>query len=84
MTGTQTFSATDLASRAGDVFDAASHSPVVITKHRKPRFVLMSLKRYDMMTNKSSQKSYTIDDMPDNLRDILISALEEDLAGDSG
>jgi len=82
MTGTQTFSATDLAFRSGDVFDAASHAPVMITKYRKPRFVLMSMKRYDMMTNKSSQKSYAIEDMPDELKDLLISELERDLVTD--
>lgn len=37
----------DLNKQGGDVTDAASREPVVLTKHRKPRFVLMS---YDHMS----------------------------------
>jgi prevent-host-death family protein len=36
------FTTGDLNKQAGDVTDAAAREPIVLTKHRKPRFVLMS------------------------------------------
>lgn len=37
------FKAADLTRHTGDLFDAAIPLPVAITKHRKPKFVLMSM-----------------------------------------
>ena len=76
----QNFPAADLARRTGDVLDAASRAPVAITKHRKPRFVLMSLERYEALTGGSGQKAHTLDDMPAELKAMMIAALERDLA----
>ena len=39
----------DLNKQVGDVTDAAAREPVVLTKHRKPRFVLMSYEYYERM-----------------------------------
>ncbi|MER9927279.1 type II toxin-antitoxin system Phd/YefM family antitoxin, partial [Mesorhizobium sp. M0048] len=36
------FTTGDLNKQVGDVTDVASREPVILTKHRKPRFVLMS------------------------------------------
>ena len=80
MTDIQTFSAADLARKIGDILDAASRAPVAITKHRKPRFVLMSFNRYESLTGGSDQKAYTLDDIPDDVRAMMITALERDLA----
>jgi PHD/YefM family antitoxin component YafN of YafNO toxin-antitoxin module len=41
------FAAGDLTRNTGDLFEAAAVSPVAITKHRKPRFVVMSMERFD-------------------------------------
>ena len=40
------FTTGDLNKQVGDVTDAASREPIVLTKHRKPRFVLMSYEHY--------------------------------------
>ena len=74
------FAAADLARKTGDVLGAASRAPVAITKHRKPRFVLMSLERYEVLTGGSDQQAHTLDDLPADLKAIMISALERDLA----
>ena len=37
----RSFSSTELKQTLGDVLDAATHGPIVITKHKKPRFVLL-------------------------------------------
>lgn len=43
------FTTGDLNKQIGDVTDAASREPVVLTKHRKPRFVLMSYDHYERL-----------------------------------
>lgn len=43
--------------------NSASRGPVVITKHRKPRFVLMSIDRFEELTGGgSSQRAYALDE----------------------
>jgi len=59
------FPAADLARRTGDVLDAASRAPVTITKHHKPRFVVMSVHRYAALTARSEQRATVLEDMPD-------------------
>ena len=79
MTDIQNFAAADLARRTGDVLDAASRAPVAITKHRKPRFVIMSMERFEAITGETTQTAFGIDDMPENIRMNMIEALERDL-----
>ena len=75
------FPAADLARKTGDVLDAASRAPVAITKHRKPRFVLMSMERYEELTRRpDSRETYTLEETPDDVKAMLIAALERDLA----
>ena len=81
MPDAQHFQAADLARRTGDVLDAASRAPVTITRHRKPRYVLMSVERYERMTGEDrTQQAHTLDDMPRDLKTAMIAALERDLA----
>ncbi len=44
------FKAADLTRHTSDLFDAAIRSPIAITKHRKPKFVLMSMDQYQSLT----------------------------------
>ena len=77
----QRFPAADLARRTGDILDAAARAPVTITRHRKPRFVLMSVERYEALTGGgATQQAHTLDDMPPELRAAMVAALERDLA----
>ena len=84
MSEIKTFGAADLARRTGDVLDAASRRPVAISKHRKPRFVLMSMERYEAMRGPrfEDQRAFSVDDMPDDHRALLIEALEKQLSGE--
>lgn len=79
MTDIRNFPAADLARKTGDVLDAASRAPVAITKHRKPRFVVMSVERYEALTGKGDQQAHTLDDMSAEMKAVLIEALERDL-----
>jgi len=71
--------ASDLARKTGDMLDAASRTPVAITRHRKPRPVPMSLEHHEMLTGKSDQKACNPDEMPAELKSIMAAALERDL-----
>ncbi len=42
----RSFTTNDLNKQVGDVTDAATKAPVIITRHRKPRFVMMSYELY--------------------------------------
>jgi prevent-host-death family protein len=43
------FTTGDLNKQIGDITDAASREPVMLTRHKKPRFVLMSYEHYERM-----------------------------------
>ncbi len=51
------FTTGDLNKQVGDVTDAASREPVVLTKHRKPRFVLMSYGHCERMRTGGDPRS---------------------------
>ncbi len=71
------FPAGDLSRNTGDLFEAAAIAPVAITKHRKPRFVVMSMERFEALTSgRSSQVALDVADMPEDLGAILDEGIE--------
>ena len=59
------FTTGDLNKQVGDVTDAASREPVVLTKHRKPRFVLMSYDHYErLLTSGDTRRVHRASEMP--------------------
>ncbi len=60
----RTFPSTDLKQTLGDVLDAASQGPIAITKHKKPRFVLMSIHDYERRFQEDERQAYQTKDMP--------------------
>jgi len=62
------FPAGDLTRNTGDLFEAATVAPIAITKHRKPRFVVMSVERYETLTQQHpTQIAVSVADMPEDL-----------------
>lgn len=78
----KTFRAADLTRHTGDLFEAAAREPVAITKHRKPRFVVMSYDRFEKLTRTASQSAYGIDELPADIGDALDDALDRALRDD--
>jgi len=76
------FKAADLTRHTSDLFDAAIRSPVAITKHRKPKFVLMSMDQYQQLMRGATQQVHMLDEMPDDLKALMIEGLERDLKQD--
>lgn len=68
------FTTVDLNKQVGEVTDAARKEPVIITRHRRPRFVLMSFEQYEQMTKGDDpRRSFTLDTMPDDIREGLLA-----------
>ncbi len=74
------FPAGDLTRNTGDLFEAAAVAPVAITKHRKPRFVMMSMERFEALTTgQGTQIAVDVTDMPEELGKLLDKGIEEHL-----
>lgn len=72
------FPAADLSRNTGDLFQAATVSPIAITKHRKARFVVMSIERFEALTSgERHQHAHDVADMPDELGDLMDKAIED-------
>jgi prevent-host-death family protein len=60
----RSFPSTDLKQTLGDVLDAATHGPIAITKHKKPRFVLMSFHDYEQRFRQDERQAFAAEGMP--------------------
>lgn len=79
---TKTFTSADLGKRTGDITTAAMRGPVVITRHNKPAFVMMSIEDYDRRKREDPRKVFSAETVPDDERELLIAALDEALEDD--
>jgi hypothetical protein len=67
-----------------DVTLAAAQSPITLTQHRKPRYVLMSIGDFERLTADAGgvRKAYRIEDMPPEsvaiFRDALLPSAPAD------
>ena len=77
------FKAADLTRHTSELFDAAIRSPVAITKHRKPKFVLMSMGQYQQLAKGATQQVHLLDEMPGDLKALMIEGLERDMNQDA-
>jgi prevent-host-death family protein len=73
----QKFSTVDLDQRLGDVKAAAARRPVVITEHRKERFVLMNVEDYkQLLARANPQRVYGPGETPDEIANIFLSEID--------
>lgn len=73
----KSYSSTDLKQNLGDVLAAAAQEPVAITRHAKPRYVLMSFETYEARMARDPRRAVAVEDMPDEHLDLIESALSE-------
>lgn len=76
----RTFTSTDLNKKVGDITDAARREPVLLTHHRKPRFVLMSVEAYESLTQgKATDKrtGFILETMPDDVANGLLALADQ-------
>ncbi|MCK8463524.1 type II toxin-antitoxin system Phd/YefM family antitoxin [Aliiroseovarius sp. CAU 1755] len=74
------FSSTALKQTLGDVLEAARQGPVAITRHKKPRFVLMTVREYEQLFRKDDLRVFSAEEMPSE----HLAMLEASLAGNPG
>lgn len=60
----RSFRSTDLKQTLGDVLDAANQGPIAITKHKKPRYVLMNIHDYEQRFQKDERQAIDASAMP--------------------
>jgi prevent-host-death family protein len=64
----RSFTTHDLNKQVGDVTDAAAKAPIVITRHRKPRFVMMSYEHYQRLAEATDpRRSYGPGETPNDI-----------------
>ena len=77
----QKFSTVDLDQHLGDVKAAASRAPVVITEHRKERFVLMHIDEFKQLKAKSNpRRVYGKGETPKDLAKLFSGEIDRILA----
>jgi prevent-host-death family protein len=69
----KSFSTADLSRKIGDVTHAASQAPVTITHHNKPRYVIMSVDRFNEI---NPRRVYKTTETPDELAEWMLPQLE--------
>ena len=74
----KTFTTADLSRRIGNVTHAAGQAPISITHHSKPRYVMMTIERF---ADLNPQRAYRLDELPDDLAEELVDAIEAALKG---
>ncbi len=79
----QSFSATDLSTKTGDVLAVAAQEAVEIKRHGKVRFVVLSVEQYERLTTRGdTRRAIHIDDMNDAESAVLVAELEEAIKDD--
>ena len=73
----KSFSLSELNRHPGEIVDAALAGPVSLTKHGKPKLVVMDAVRYEILKH---GKAFRMEDAPEAVRELLIEGLEEVLA----
>lgn len=74
------FSSTELANRTGDVLAAAAEAPVVIVRHGKPRFVMLSAERYERLCGRDeTRRAFHVSDLTDAEAEKLIADLQDSI-----
>jgi PHD/YefM family antitoxin component YafN of YafNO toxin-antitoxin module len=80
----KSFSTGDLSRKIGDVTQAASQAPIIITQHKKPRYVLMSVETYMGLQNLDTRRAYSVEETPPEIAEWLVPGLEALARGEGG
>ena len=77
------FSTHDLNKQVGEVTDAATKSPIVFTRHRKPRFVMMSYEHYQRISGQDNpRRVYGPGETPDAIATIFTAEIDRVTKGE--
>ncbi len=74
------FPMSDLSRRAGDVVATALREPVILTKHKKPRLIILSIEEYELRTGQKIHDPRTVGLLKDMPADLAAEFAEAALA----
>jgi len=75
------FSTVDLDKNLGDVKAAAAREPVVITEHRKDRFVLMTIEDFNRIRQGGDpQKAFGAGETPPQIAELFLDEIDRVLS----
>jgi len=70
--------ASDFQKNAGDAWHDAERGPLAITKHGKPRYIVLTVERYEALKSiADTRTSYTAETMPPDMMDAMITAMND-------
>ena len=71
------FSTVDLDKNLGDVKAIAAREPVIITEHRKDRFVMMAIEDFERLRREGDpQRSYGVGETPPDLATRFVAEID--------
>ena len=74
------FSTVDLDKNLGDVKATAAREPVIITEHRKDRFVMMAIEDFERLRREGDpQQSYGVGETPPDLATRFVAEIDRAL-----
>jgi antitoxin Phd len=76
------FSLTELNNRSGEVVEAAYAGPVEITRHGKPKFVIMTADQYARLTAEDPRRVFAAGETPKELATVFDEELDRLAEGD--
>jgi prevent-host-death family protein len=77
----ESFTVTKLNKTPSAVLDAAHRRPVELTERGKRKYVLMAADHYDkLFKTPDTRRAYSIHGLPPDIEDMLVKALDEELA----
>jgi hypothetical protein len=78
------YSTVDLDKRLGDVKATASREPVIITEHRKDRFVMMAIEDFERLRDEGgTQRAFGRGETPPDIAERFINEIDAILADES-
>ncbi len=81
----RTFTTVELLRDLPTVTQATAKGPVAITRHRKPRYVLMAMEDFARLAGKVDPREvHETTDLPESVRQELSAGLEESIANLGG
>jgi PHD/YefM family antitoxin component YafN of YafNO toxin-antitoxin module len=72
----KTFTTVDLNKQIGAVTGAAMTEPVMITHHKRPRFVMMTVEQYESLAQPAAEDkriAFTLNNIPEDVREGLLA-----------
>lgn len=77
------FSSAAVIRHSGEIFDTAQFGPVLITKYRKPKFVIMNIEHYErLVKGRDGREVFAHDTVPEDVRQEMLTGIEGELAHD--